>query len=313
MPRTSSHIPTNSAHNFGSDVLLKPPHRFGFNGKESDSEVKGEGNQQDYGMRVYDNRLGRFLSVDPIAKAYPELTPYQFASNRPIKAIDFDGLEAWDGPKDARDVFTIEGYIEFVLSMVKVLTSEDNQMKFNCADLPLYIWAKYHEHMKAEMKYTIPGTKQEISSNDKRFSTFDDFYKGLVQSNGKRSGGLRDNVGSYTLMEPKYGIAVPISKDQVNTGDVWSYSGHAMLNIPIDESAYHYSPLMKYNVIQAQPSDYDESEHYYGDKPYTQHYQILKNSWFRWRTFENLTVTPMAKKDVGQVQLPETDSEPKTR
>jgi hypothetical protein len=31
--------------------------------------------------------------VDPITKEYPELTPYQFASNRPIDGIDLDGLE----------------------------------------------------------------------------------------------------------------------------------------------------------------------------------------------------------------------------
>jgi RHS repeat-associated protein len=69
-------------------------YKYGFNGKENDNEVKGEGNQQDYGMRIYDPRLGRFLSVDPISKEYPELTPYQFASNTPIWAIDLDGLEA---------------------------------------------------------------------------------------------------------------------------------------------------------------------------------------------------------------------------
>lgn len=68
-------------------------YRYGFNGKENDNDVKGEGNQQDYGMRIYDPRLGRFLSVDPIMKSYPELTPYQFASNRPIDGIDLDGLE----------------------------------------------------------------------------------------------------------------------------------------------------------------------------------------------------------------------------
>ncbi len=69
-------------------------YRYGFNGKENDNEVKGEGNQQDYGMRIYDPRLGRFLSEDPITQEYPELTPYQFASNTPIQAIDLDGLEA---------------------------------------------------------------------------------------------------------------------------------------------------------------------------------------------------------------------------
>ena len=68
-------------------------YRYGFNAKENDNEVKGEGNQQDYGMRIYDPRLGRFLSVDPISAKYSELTPYQFASNRPIDGINLDGLE----------------------------------------------------------------------------------------------------------------------------------------------------------------------------------------------------------------------------
>lgn len=64
-------------------------YRYGFNGKENDNET----GYQDYGMRLYDRRLGRFISVDPLYKKYPELTPYQFASNTPIQAIDLDGLE----------------------------------------------------------------------------------------------------------------------------------------------------------------------------------------------------------------------------
>jgi RHS repeat-associated protein len=68
-------------------------YRYGFNGKENDSEIKGEGNEQDYGMRIYDPRLGKFLSVDPLTKDYPWYTPYQFAGNMPIRAIDLDGGE----------------------------------------------------------------------------------------------------------------------------------------------------------------------------------------------------------------------------
>ena len=69
-------------------------YRYGFNGKENDDDVgKGVGNQQDYGMRISDPRVGRFFSVDPLTAKYPELTPYQFASNRPIQGIDLDGLE----------------------------------------------------------------------------------------------------------------------------------------------------------------------------------------------------------------------------
>ncbi len=69
-------------------------HRFGFNNKEND-RISWSSTQlvQDYGMRLYNPAIGKFLSVDPISKQYPMLTPYQFASNTPIMAIDLDGLE----------------------------------------------------------------------------------------------------------------------------------------------------------------------------------------------------------------------------
>ncbi|MEO6998851.1 MAG: RHS repeat-associated core domain-containing protein [Terracoccus sp.] len=66
-------------------------YRYGFNGKENDKDI--ENGAQDYGMRIYDGRLGRFFSVDPLTKKYPELTPYQFSSNRVIDGIDLDGAE----------------------------------------------------------------------------------------------------------------------------------------------------------------------------------------------------------------------------
>jgi RHS repeat-associated protein len=68
-------------------------YRFGFNGKEKDNETFGDGNIYDYGFRVYDPRKAKFLSVDPLTKSYPWYTPYQFAGNKPIIAIDLDGLE----------------------------------------------------------------------------------------------------------------------------------------------------------------------------------------------------------------------------
>ena len=68
-------------------------YRFGFNGKEFDPEIAGNGNQYDYGFRIYNPRIGRFLSVDPLTASYPWYTPYQFAGNKPIWAIDLDGLE----------------------------------------------------------------------------------------------------------------------------------------------------------------------------------------------------------------------------
>ncbi|MBL7896184.1 MAG: RHS repeat-associated core domain-containing protein [Bacteroidia bacterium] len=68
-------------------------YRYGFNGKENDNEVKGTRNQQDYGMRIYDTRLGRFLSVDPLFKDFAWNSSFAFAEGNPIQFIDLDGLE----------------------------------------------------------------------------------------------------------------------------------------------------------------------------------------------------------------------------
>jgi RHS repeat-associated protein len=71
----------------------KAGYRFGFNGKENDRDEWGQQLVQDYGFRLYNPAIGKFLSVDPLAPEYPWYTPYQFAGNKPIWAVDLDGLE----------------------------------------------------------------------------------------------------------------------------------------------------------------------------------------------------------------------------
>jgi RHS repeat-associated protein len=72
---------------------LSGEYKYGFNGQEKDDEIKGESNHYNFTYRGYDSRLGRFTSVDPLTSSYPFYSPYQFASNTPIQAIDLDGLE----------------------------------------------------------------------------------------------------------------------------------------------------------------------------------------------------------------------------
>ena len=67
-------------------------YRYGFNGKEDDKET----GYQDYGVRQYNPKLGRFFSADPLiiqGQQYLYLSPYQFAGNNPIAFVDLDGLE----------------------------------------------------------------------------------------------------------------------------------------------------------------------------------------------------------------------------
>jgi RHS repeat-associated protein len=69
-------------------------YRYGFQGQEKDDEIKGEGNLINYAFRIYDSRIGRFLSIDPITEKYPFYSPYHFSSNQPIHASEFEGLES---------------------------------------------------------------------------------------------------------------------------------------------------------------------------------------------------------------------------
>jgi len=69
-------------------------YRYGFNSMEKDDELKGNGNSYDFGARIYDPRLGRFLSMDPEMRLYAGLSPYHFVRNNPILRIDPTGK--WD-------------------------------------------------------------------------------------------------------------------------------------------------------------------------------------------------------------------------
>jgi RHS repeat-associated protein len=64
---------------------------FRFNGKENDSETYGDGNALDFGARIYDSRLGRWMSLDPKFKMFTDLSPFCFGANSPIWINDIDG------------------------------------------------------------------------------------------------------------------------------------------------------------------------------------------------------------------------------
>ncbi len=60
-------------------MYVCPPflYRYGFNGKEKDDEgMGGGGSTYDYGFRIYNPQIGKFLSTDPLTMSYPFYTPY---------------------------------------------------------------------------------------------------------------------------------------------------------------------------------------------------------------------------------------------
>jgi len=61
---------------------------------EREDELYAPGSAYDFGARMYDGRLGRWWSVDPLAGKYPSMSAYCFALNSPNLFKDPNGKEA---------------------------------------------------------------------------------------------------------------------------------------------------------------------------------------------------------------------------
>jgi RHS repeat-associated protein len=64
-------------------------YRYGFNGMEHDDEIKTDLNSYDFGSRIYDPRLGRWLSPDKVLQS--KESPYSYVNDNPVIYVDRNG------------------------------------------------------------------------------------------------------------------------------------------------------------------------------------------------------------------------------
>jgi len=69
------------------ELSWNTPYRF--TGKEQDPET----GLYYYGARYYDAKIGRFMSVDPLAEKYPGWSPYTYTLDNPVRLVDPTGRE----------------------------------------------------------------------------------------------------------------------------------------------------------------------------------------------------------------------------
>ena len=65
---------------------------YTFSAKEKDSET----GLSYFGSRYYSSDLSIWLSVDPMARKYPSLSPYVYCADNPVRVVDPNGEEIGD-------------------------------------------------------------------------------------------------------------------------------------------------------------------------------------------------------------------------
>ncbi|WP_439697096.1 RHS repeat-associated core domain-containing protein [Mucilaginibacter sp. AW1-7] len=257
---------------------LGKAYRYGFNGKENDNDIgKGIGNQQDYGMRIYDPRVGRFLSVDPLSPKYPDLTPYQFGSNRPIDGIDLDGLEwqRFDNSYTSTIVYpldrdaTIEREYQAALhSKMNVMTAEgvyevNKQLeligkKFDNIIFSGHGTASVSSITMGDERYTLDA--KTAASYDNAYPIND--YEAQLKKLGSfvKEGGMVVLLGCFQ--------ATPVHNE--NTGRYWKDgnpgSGEIQIRMNGDPLVRKLSQILGRTVLACQGENYSNSNIFSGTR-----------------------------------------------
>ena len=194
-------------------------HRFGFNDKENDRNGSWSGTQlvQDYGARLYNPAIARFLSVDPIDDQYPELTPYQFASNTPIQAIDLDGLEAsYGGPYANPQQMLSTAFSDMSRALYSTLDRVSLFFK-NTADIISY------ERKDKVAASTVTTTAGVYIENTKRYGGGFTQLFDYVKSNNTAKGApstlyeSKTETKSFTKSETEFTIKTPAGNATAKT------------------------------------------------------------------------------------------------
>lgn len=140
-------------------------YKYGFNGKEKDNEINVDGGDYDFGARIYDSRLGRWLSLDPFKGFFPSFSAYSYAGNSILRFSDINGKIIWDPILKEEVKISYENGV----TIYKTISGCDVSSKFLADAVPyLNILTSSETGKSVLQSYQSISTKVVIDPNDKR-------------------------------------------------------------------------------------------------------------------------------------------------
>ena len=176
----------------GESENLVSSQRYKYNGKELDRTHGLD--WYDYGARMYDPALARWMVPDPLAEKYYSVSPYSYCHDNPMNATDPDGRD---------DFFDENG--KFIKKTktgdnIMVKSGDDKYVNFASVD-----FGKRHDALIDIGSYYLSKVDHDFNLNVERMGNGNPLSAGLANIGG---------TGKYVILidqggkvNPEYGVA----------------------------------------------------------------------------------------------------------
>jgi RHS repeat-associated protein len=210
-----------------------------FNGKEKDDEWNGTtGGALDFGARIYDSRICRWMSVDPLAKKYASNSPYQFCFDNPnlykdptgeagvvtIYTVTDQKIADKLGVKVGETILLIEThFIVYGTALDKVdgnKVAENVETRWNEAKGVETITDASGNKKTYPVRFLVTAEEVPLTDTDKDNDPAVQEAKYMSRVSGI-SGGLSDPKNNYVRVETKESSGIEKSKVHGGSSGFW--------------------------------------------------------------------------------------------